>query len=308
MNNYIRLPVLCLMVLVAIIPTVYAQQSKSPRRINSGRNTAETGPYAGKPNLSEMQSLNIEAEGNYKRNHGDIPGGIALLQKALRVEPGNDNVYLDLAQAYAQQHDWQNSVKSYRVIMYDWPGKNWSNSIANEYDHLLDFTVALQNAGLQSEAQTVYLKAMHFAPDRVRPLLYVPDDLHTFSKAKMNASLHVALSEWYAWKSHTVGKEEGRVLIQQSIAEAETAVATAPRYAPAHKILGDALAYQSVVYAVQKRNDLVDGMRARAVDAYKRAAALDTGEVGAAAKKEIGSYWLHDSPKLSRTAGQDTAQ
>ena len=294
MTNYFRTLATSSILLITVAWAAHAQQPASPPHGSSHI----TAPSA-EANPHEMESLNLASEGNYKRMHGDVSGGIARLQKALRVDRGNKDVYLDLAEAYAQQHDWQNSVKSYRVIMYDWPGKHWGSSVSNDYDHLLEFTVALQNAGLQNEAQTVYLKAMRFVPDRVRPLLYVPDDLHVFNKPKMNASIHIALAEMYAWRSHTVSKELVDSYTERSIAESRVAIVAAPRYAPGYKMLGDALVGQSVWDRAKKRTGLIDAARAKARDAYRRAASLDDGETGAAARRELQSYWLKDAPKAT---------
>jgi tetratricopeptide (TPR) repeat protein len=255
--------------------------------------------------------INRERQGQASRSHAIARKGLALLRagnpkaalplfhQALSIKESNGTAYIGLARAHEALGDQKTSLRYYRKVMYRDPSQGWFSSIASDYEHLIPFAIALQKAGEVKEAQSIYQKAVRVAPSRVASYLYVPDGVHTFDSTKMKASLHLALSDMAERRIHRSKKSDIDSALRERLVEAQAAVAVAPDYAPAHRMLGDALLYQSQYDSFYKRPEKAKVTKVQALQAYKRAASLGKGETRAAAQEAMRSSWFDDITKAA---------
>ena len=160
--------------------------------------------------------------------------------------------------------------------------------------------MVLLNAGHRDEARAVYREMVAMAPDRLTLYFYAPDGVHVFDSRKMIASLHLALSEVAGVESASCLRALVEVYRKERMDEVRVAIAAAPNYAPARRMLGDLLVNESQIDSFYKRGAKADVGREEAVRVYRRAASLDTGATNAAAQKALHSDWLTGGPRAAR--------
>lgn len=286
------------MVVLLMACTLHAQDRPAPPRSvpagGSSRGEADTSPRSRALDEKRRRSMEMFVRGMAVQRQGRLGDSAALFKKAISVNPNSSFAYGGLADTYSRMGRWEDSVKVYRTLMYDWPGKGWSSSHANDYEHLIRFAGALHNSGEMREAEAVYRKAAGFAPSRMRPYLYIPDGSRAFDRKKMKASLQLAVADAAERRIRAGGKANLHANIRRWVDESRKAVAVAPDYGPAHLMVGKALEYQSHCDSFYKVKGEGRAPKAGALKSYKRALALGDSRTKAQAQKAMESYWFND--------------
>lgn len=289
----------CVLLILSVIGSAgdANAQSVSPPDENA-RGKSNTAAASGKIwdelRAREGRASSLQSQARRLRKGGKLRAAVAAYKQAIELDKSAAGAYIGLADVYSALGDWRSSATSYRKVMYDWPGKRWGSSYSSDYEHLMKFAAVLSKAGESAEARTVYNKALTQAPDDMIVFLYKPGPLQVLDRKKLNASLHLVMADLAKDELSAGKKSDAEANRKKLLDEVKEAISIAPDYAPAHLMLGQVLLYRSQYESFHKLSDKGRSNKLKAFDAYKRAAALGSGDAKDAALKGMQSYWFHD--------------
>ena len=249
-------------------------------------------PHTAARRRAELERvMSLVSKGTALDGKGDKKGAIVALRKTIQLYPAFGMGYVRLAHVYCQLGQWKDAAATYRVLMYDAKGKKWGSSLSNDYDHLIDFTFILQQAGALTEAKSVYRKACRMAPEKAQRYLYRYTSDKDFDVKTMAASVYLARADKACFDSRVNSKEKKADYIKKWSANINKALAVAPAYAPAHLMKAEELEHRSQHISFYGDKKKGESVKREAFQAYNRAALLGNNDTRTRADKAMKSYW-----------------